>query len=529
MNAKTWPLLLVLALLAGSARAQESVRDLSGPGQYTKFLTPGQLDRWLFEGEKGETIIAHVATREFDPVLELARGGAKEDKALIEVDDPGSESRFSVRLPEKGKYEIRVRPFKYQGGGNYTLRVQRFQAKPLAVGKPLVGTFDREGRSYHYFQGVKDQILIPELKGAAAGAWTMLDPKGRPVKGWAGTVLVEDDGEGHLVVSGNPDYRYDLLVREARRHDLAQGKELAGGLGQSELDVWSFHGKPGDFRLLEVEKKGELLARLVYAPLETKGEPRIARPGERPEIALLPVASRGGRLRFAAVLGREGRYQLQLLAQTPASYKLTMRDPSVPIERSAEVKGSLPVGGAGFYSFKASPGQLLQAGLASQQFVPVLRLYDVHGTLVGSSGDGADGPEGRIDHMVVSEGLYRLQVASLGDGGGGDFRVALKEAKLKELQVGGRGQGTLQPGATDFWAFAGKEGQIVFLSVRSAAFEPAVSLRSPDGVLLAADDKGSVATGSLFALRLPRTGRYTVWISSRRGAGDYTVRLIDGD
>jgi hypothetical protein len=107
--------------------------------------------------------------------------------------------------------------------------------------------------------------------------------------------------------------------------------------------------------------------------------------------------------------------------------------------------------------------------------------------------------------------------------------VALKEAKLKELRVGGRGQGTLQPGATDFWAFAGKEGQIVFLSVRSAAFEPAVSLRSPDGVLLAADDKGSVATGSLFALRLPRTGRYTVWISSRRGAGDYTVRLIDGD
>ena len=69
----------------------------------------------------------------------------------------------------------------------------------------------------------------------------------------------------------------------------------------------------------------------------------------------------------------------------------------------------------------------------------------------------------------------------------------------------------------------------MFLNVRSAAFEPAVSVRSPDGVLLAADNKGSAATGSLFALRLPRTGRYTVWVASRRGAGDYTVRLIDGD
>ena len=95
--------------------------------------------------------------------------------------------------------------------------------------------------------------------------------------------------------------------------------------------------------------------------------------------------------------------------------------------------------------------------------------------------------------------------------------------------MGGRGQGTVQPGAVDFWAFPGKEGQTVFLSVRSSAFEPVVSLRSPDGVLLAADNKGSAATGSLVALTLPKAGRYTVWIASRRGAGEYTVRLIDGD
>src|SRR5262249_14485873 len=106
---------------------------------------------------------------------------------------------------------------------------------------------------------------------------------------------------------------------------------------------------------------------------------------------------------------------------------------------------------------------------------------------------------------------------------------ALRETKLKELAVGGRGQGNVQPGATDFWAFAGKEGQTIFLNVRSSAFEPAVAVRSPDGVHLAADNKSSAATGNLLALKLPKTGRYTVWISSRRGAGDYTVRLIDGD
>lgn len=529
MNAKLWPLLVVLPLIAVAARAQESVRDLSGPGKFSKFLTPGQLDRWLFEGEKGETIIAHVATREFDPILELAGIGKPEDKALLEVDDPGSESRFAIRLPEKGQYAIRVHAFKYQGGGNYTLQVQRFQAKPLAVGKPLLGTFDREGKSYYYFQGVKDQVLIPEVRGTSPEAWKVLDFKGRELANWSGTVTVEDGGECHLVVSGHPEHAHELLVREARRQDLAGGKDVAGSLQQGESDVWSFRGKPGDFRLLEVQKRGEVLARLTYAPPETKGEPRLAQPGDRPEVTLLPVASRGGRLRFAAVLGREGRYQLQLLARTPATYKLTVRDPGVPIELGQEVGGALPVGGAAFYSFKAAPGQLLQARLASQTFVPVLRLYDRHGSLVGENGEEGDALDGRLTHMVVRDGLYRLQVASLGDGGGGDYRLALKETNLKELQVGGRGQGTIQAGDREFWAFQGREGQTVFLSVRSAAFEPTVSVRSPDGVPLAADDKGSAQAGSLLALKLPKAGRYTVWVESRRGAGEYTVRLIDGD
>jgi hypothetical protein len=528
MKVPFWSLIALL-LFALSTPAQESVRDLGGPGQYSKFLTPGQLDRWVFDGDKGETIIAHVTSKEFDPVLELARAGEKDDQLVLEVDDPGNESHFAIRLPEKGPYRIRIHAFKYQGGGNYTLQVQRFQAKPLTVGESLTGTFDREGKSYHFFQGGKDQILIPELRGASTGGWRMLDLKGRPLKDWAGSVVIADGGEGYLLLTGHPDYRYDLLVREARRQDLAGGKGLMGSLKQGEMVVWSFPGKPGDFRLLEVEKKGAVQARLVYAPVEMKSQPGLLRPGTRPEIARLPVASRGGHLRFAALLGREGRYQLQLVAETAVSYQLTARDPSVPIEWGQEFEGSLPVGGAAFYSFQAAPGQLVQARLASQGFVPLLHLYDAQGQLVGSSGDDADGLEGRITHMVLSAGLYRLQVASLGDGGGGDFRLSLQETKLRELQIGGRGQGMIQPGAVDFWSFAGQEGKTVILCVRSSAFEPAVSLRSPDGVLLAGDSKASATGGSLFGLQLPKTGRYTVWITSRGGAGDYTVRLIDGD
>ena len=434
-----------------------------------------------------------------------------------------------VRLPEKGEYKIRVRAFKDLAGGNYKLTVTRFVASPLEVGKPLVAAFNREGKSHHYFKAAKDQILVPQFKGASHEAWSMLDPKGREMPTWAGSVRVDESGECCLVASGQADFRYDLVVREARRHDLALDKNPASNLPQGDMDVWSFQGEPGDFRLLEMDKKGDIASRLIFAPEEKKSATRIARAGEMPEIQFLPVASRGSRQRYAAILGRAGRYQLQVLATTPATYQLAAHDPSVPIAMGKEIGGSLPVGGAAFYRFDAAPGQLFHANLASKQFVPLLRLYDAQGKLVGMSGADGDELEGRITHMVVSKGVYRLQVSSQGDGGGGDFSQALGETKLKALKIDSRAQGTLPPGGMDFWTFTGKQGQTVFLSVRSAMLAPVVSVRSPDGVRLVADDHGSPGAGSLFALRLPKTGAYTVWISSSRGAGDYTVRLIDGE
>ena len=521
------PLILAVAMFASPAVGQESIRDLTGAAPQNKHLTPNQLDRWLFEGEKGETVVAHVASKEFDPILELAVGGVKEGKLLAEVDDPGSESRFAIRLPEKGKYEIRVHAFKYQGGGNYTLRVQRFQAGALGAGKPVVGTFDRDGKGYHFLPAVKDRTLVPDVRGASSEAWRALDFKGREARGWAGTIPVEDDGECYVIVSGQPDQRYDLVVREARRHDLADGKEQTAKLERGEADVWNIRGKPGDFRVLEVDKTGDVQARLIFAPTDKTAEQRLSRPNERPEIEFLPVASRGGKLRFAAHFGRDGRYQFQLVAGSNAAYTVRVADPSVPILAGKDAVGTLPVGGSSFYSLKAVPGQLLQVALASKTFVPVLRLYDATGTLVAVGGE--DDSVSRVTHMAMSAGLYRLQVSSAGDGGGGEFGLKLTEAKVEELKVGGRGTGTLPPGGTEFRAFEGTAGQTVFVSVRSSAFEPAVSLRGPDGVLLAADNRGTAATGSLTAIKLPKSGRYTVWISSRRGAGEFTVRLIDGD
>lgn len=208
---------------------------------------------------------------------------------------------------------------------------------------------------------------------------------------------------------------------------------------------------------------------------------------------------------------------------------MTAEDPSKPIELGGEAQGDLPTGGAAFFSFHAVPGQLLHAKLSSKLFVPVLRLYDAVGAVVGTSEGDADLLEGRVTLMVTKGGLYRLQVSSLGDGGSGHFHLALTETKIKELQIGARANSALQAGDVDYAAFEGKEGKTIFVNVRSDSFEPSVSLRSPDGVCLVADQQSGIGTDTLFAVKLPKAGRYMLWIGSRRGAGDYLVRLIDGD
>jgi hypothetical protein len=324
---KMWTTAVMLSLFSITAAAQDTVRQIDGSGQFTKYLTPGLLDSWVIEGEKGETIIAHVSTKEFDPILELATKFDGQDKVLFAVDDEGSEARFAFRLPEKGEYKIQIHAFKYKGGGNYSLRIRRFQATPLVVGTRLIGTIDQTGKRHHYFQGKEDQILIPELKGASSRSWEMIDVKGRQMSHWSGTVRIENDGVHSLVVSGGAGNRYEILIRESHQRTLDEGKKLNVGLDQREMDVWSFEGEPGEFRLLEVNTKGQLLSRLIYAPRKKKDLQRITRARSRPEIQFMPVGSKGGRLRIAAVLGRRGRYQLhpswrRLLRPTTCTWEI---------------------------------------------------------------------------------------------------------------------------------------------------------------------------------------------------------------
>ena len=93
---------VVVFLLHAVAFSQETTRSLEGPGQFTKFLTPGLRDEWTFKGEKDETLIVHAATRDFDSILGLALVGDKGEKELFpEVNDPGATAASPTDCPRQ--------------------------------------------------------------------------------------------------------------------------------------------------------------------------------------------------------------------------------------------------------------------------------------------------------------------------------------------------------------------------------------------------------------------------------------------
>lgn len=84
----------------------------------------------------------------------------------------------------------------------------------------------------------------------------------------------------------------------------------------------------------------------------------------------------------------------------------------------------------------------------------------------------------------------------------------------------------------DRYSFTGAAGQLVALSLNSAAFDPYLYLIGPDGAVLAEDDDGGNALNARIPARsgffkLPASGVYTIEVTSfaALSTGDYTLRL----
>ncbi len=531
-------------MIASTLFAQGSLRNANDTKRSSKFLTPGEVDRWVFDGTKHEVIYVDVSSGQFDPVLELAsieessksnlpkeEIKAKEeagdfDTIMVSDDGAGNASHFRFRLPKTGKYAIRVHGFEMKGGGHYDLGIRRFRCSPIEPGKRIEGRFDHEGQACFFFSGKLDENLAFQLRGQSRVS--IVNERGAPVMfNWRNNFNVPADGEYILVLNGSSNYRFGVTMHEAIVRTMELGANDKARVQPHTLNVWDIQGNPGQFRHIQITRSPDMHVRLVYAP-DKKVKRELSRHEQTfREIQLLPVSSKGEVTQYVAVLGRAGRYQIQAYPTESIDVEVSMLDPTTPVARNTKTNHKVPIGGTRFYGFEAKAGDLIDAKLLSSSFDGWLRLYDERGQLVFENDDTEGSRNSQITHMVTRNGYYRWQVSSLGNGGGGDYRLDFTEIALKKTQIGQVKSGTLKNRTTDYWELQGKKGQEIFINTRSRRFVPIVSIYGPNGKQHHRDSRSGVGDNGLIAIRLPQSGRYTIWISSNTGGGEYDLRLLN--
>jgi len=514
------PLALTAALCA-----QEQYRDLD-PGQQDKHLTRDTVDHWRIVAKAGEVFRVEVSSQDFDPVIQFV--AASGDVLQPEVDDPGSTSRFLLQVERAGKYEIRVHGPGKRGGGNYHLRAERFFALPIDDDRTLQAHLDRDGTAHVRLRADKGEILIP----VGSPVTELLDPKGNSLPSWCGSYAITETGDHYVSLRGTRSLPFALRVHAARQRNLT-AEEVAGGvdrtesLGEREMDVWEFEGHAGDFLAVELQHQAPCKLRIVHLDDGDAGD-QLQR---QPELQPVPVHSKGSTQRQAVVLGRGGRFQVQILSDDlePNDYRLHLGDPSVAIAVGRTLAGDLPVGGSAFYAFDAEPGQLLEVGVESHRFDPIFSVKRADGSDLVGDDDGGGDLSSRCAFLVTEGGRHLLHVACFGNGGGGAYQALVRRLEVPSIAVGESREGTFGGPGTAYWHLDATAGQVVFFSVRSKTMDMLVEVQDPRGVQLAADDDSGSGLDALLALRMPADGRYTIVVRSRHGNGTYRLRVIDPD
>ena len=386
-----------------SVNAQESIRNIDQPGDFTKYLTPGMTDRWIFKGSKDETVIAHVTTQEFDSVIQLVMADGDKETVLIAIDDDGSDGWLSFRLPADGKYKICVTGFENKGGGNYSLSMRQFRATATAPGQTQSGTFDRKGKAFYYFVATAGQHFTVDIRGNSSTNWAVLDTQGKPVENWYRLVGTEKDGEYLIELSGRSGHRFEVILRAAEPAAWPENADVTEKLGSREATVIDLPGKTGEFRVLELSFKGELASRLVHAPIENgdNGQP-TGGDNQRPEITYLPIGSKGTVHRFAVIWGREDRFQLHLFSESGAEFQATYQDPAIPAASNSTGPQSLNVGNTRYFRVPIQQGETITVRASTSEFDPEMRLFNDSGEQRAGDDDG-NGPRYTLNAIEVNK------------------------------------------------------------------------------------------------------------------------------
>jgi hypothetical protein len=477
-----------------------------------KLLTPGLTDTWKLDVAAGEMLWCVVDSSSFDPVLELVDDTGT---VLGSDDGAGTRSELWLRAPRAGAYAFRVSPFQNSGGGNYSYFLHRFRTESLGRSAEASHTFGKE-LWWHYRVTLREgDVLVPTVLGDGR-LTAVIDPDRKVVDGLHGGYRARHAGDHFVRIEGREHDRCQVMTQLARSGERALDASHQERIAPYGLDTWRFRLPAGACIVVDLAMAEALLDFDVRETQPTDQGPAFVATGH---------FDKGGRKRRLYFVRADSQLELHLRHQgsLPAGYELAVRCWGETKRAGERIDGTMPLGNGVLFHLPLLAGDLLDVTLASDAFDARLDVWDPQGRVIASGDD-----RGLLDRtafhrlLVTQPGTYHVLAYSNGASGSGAYSLYTQSNPVPRLEFG---QPVKVQGGHHLHLDL-QAGAVVWLSLRSTAFDGALQVVDPAGDAGFVAEGGGIGSDVLVAYRASHTGRHTLLVHARSGNGDGEVKVV---
>lgn len=171
------------------------------------------------------------------------------------------------------------------------------------------------------------------------------------------------------------------------------------------------------------------------------------------------------------------------------------------------------------FTVEAREGRLLRLSLSSGMFDPYLVVTSPSGSVFEDDDSGGNG-DAFVEIEAPESGTYRVRATTYGAGGLGVYTLGFEESRPREPVADFTGE--IDPtGVTDEAGrpfaeheYEAEAGETAVIQAESADFDTVLTVRDPQGNIVAENDDFGSGWNSRVELEFARTGTYTITVSA---------------
>jgi hypothetical protein len=323
-------------------------------------------------------------------------------------------------------------------------------------------------------------------------------------------------------VIGQRNQPFQIRLKPAMRGTLKE--ELEVNLPARQAAVLDYAGSVADFRLFEISSDKPLASRFIFAKKQNSNEASLDTQPDRPEMVSLENQEKGKQRRFAMILGREDRYQLQLFSPENSHVIIRARDPRENLELDQTKEHSLRLGEVRFYQLTPRPGQTTTFSVTSKVFDPSIKLFDDQGMVLSENDDFNDELNSRLRNTSYTNSPLILAVHSVGRGGSGSFELSVQADVPKPIVAGEAKTQIMGEAGSELWLYTAKQSEQVIFYCKSSS-PVSIVVKNVQGVIVGSQRSDEKSGGAVMLIKFPDAGDYSIEASLKEGR-EYSLQAI---